>query len=110
MLTFHLLVLLNIVNYYILDLDKFHFVDAPAQRRNSLWIIFVLIDGECRLLVAQEKKMHRKKVGKFLFIPSDLVVVVFLIALVNIVSAELHKSLPDKGKRYLNWCPLNQYL
>ena len=46
--------------------------------------------------------MHRKKVGKFLFIPSDLVIVVFLIALVNIVSAELHKSLPDKGKRYLN--------
>lgn len=40
--------------------------------------------------------MHRKKVGKFLFIPSDLVIVVFLIALVNIVSAELHKSLPDK--------------
>lgn len=42
--------------------------------------------------------MHRKKAGKFLFIPDNLVVVLFLIALLNIASTELHKPLPVKDE------------
>lgn len=43
--------------------------------------------------------MHKKKAGKFLFIPDNLVVVLFLIALINIASTvDLRKSLPGKEK------------
>lgn len=46
--------------------------------------------------------MHKKKAGKFLFIPDNLVVVLFLIALINIASTvDLRKSLPGNGKWHL---------
>ena len=46
--------------------------------------------------------MHKKKAGKFLFIPDNLVVVLFLIALINIASTvDLRKSLLGKGKWHL---------
>lgn len=46
--------------------------------------------------------MHKKKAGKFLFIPDNLMVVLFLIALINIASTvDLRKSLPGKGRWHL---------
>lgn len=42
--------------------------------------------------------MNKKKAGKFLFIPSVLVAIVYFVALINIASAELNKSVSEKGK------------
>ena len=41
--------------------------------------------------------MHRKKAGRFMFIPSVLVVVISIVALVNTVSGELSRS-SNNGK------------
>ncbi|XP_078362534.1 uncharacterized protein LOC144646726 isoform X1 [Oculina patagonica] len=41
--------------------------------------------------------MNKKKAGKFLFIPSVLVAIVCFVALINIASAELNKSVSEKG-------------
>lgn len=97
--------LLNIVNYFILDLDKFHFVDVPALVGICIDSLVVSIDGECSFLVEQALKMSRKKAETFLFIPSVLVVIVSFVALINITSAELNKSLSEGG-RLLTFTPI----
>lgn len=91
--------LLNIVNYFILDLDKFHFVEVPAFYRINPGAVDISVDGECRFLVVEAINMHRKKAGKFMFIPSVLVIVVSIVALVNTASAELNR--PSSGGTFV---------
>ena len=87
----NLLMLLNIVNYFISDLDDFHFVGVPSPSQQLTPVLLLsLVDGECRFLVVQALKMHRKKARTFMFTLSVLVVVISIVTFLNTASAELN--------------------